>query len=308
MKQTARVLKKIGLSTNEITVYLEALKHDELTPYKLSKSTGIPRTTVYDILMNLSLKGLVELEQSDGFTKQQTLVRTKNPSTLRKILQKKRKNLIKLETDIVDILPFLKQDFHGSEPSADFQFHPGIKGFKHVYLNTPIKEIDIEEYTWDCLMPMDVLGPDTLNKLVTKIDSKKMTRKYKPKEIVSLNDWTKHVLAYQYSRDPKYLSARDIRYIDSPSFKLSVEMSIIGTQILISCAEEKEVWGLIINSNALSNTFKSIFYLQWLTAKELTPKIVESWGPSEMWEEHKKRQGKQKDQQLKRSFSKSPNS
>jgi len=288
MKQTTRVLKKFGLSTNEITVYLEALKHNELTPYKISKSTGIPRTTVYDILMNLSLKGLVELEQSDGFTKQQTLVRAKNPSTLRKILQKNRKNLVKLETDIVNILPFLKQEFHGSEPNADFQFHSGIKGFKYVYLNKTIKEIDIEEYTWDCLMPMDVLGPNTLNQLITKIDSKKMSQKYKPKEIISLNDWTKHVLSYQYARNPKYLSARDIRYIDSPSFELSVEICIIGTQLLISCAEEKEVWGLIINSKALSHTFKAIFHLQWLTAKELTPEIVESWGPSGMWETHRK--------------------
>lgn len=82
MDTSTKVLKRFGLTDNEIDIYIECLKNEELSPFQLSKLTGIPRTTVYDCLMSLSLKGLIELEQSDGFQKQQTRVRGKNPSEL----------------------------------------------------------------------------------------------------------------------------------------------------------------------------------------------------------------------------------
>ena len=111
-------LKRFGLSENETKVYLESLKHNETSPFQLSKATGIPRTTVYDVVMELSLKGLIELEQSDGIQKQQTKIRAKNPSILRTILQGKRKELTSLELDILNFLPNLKADFHQNKVNA----------------------------------------------------------------------------------------------------------------------------------------------------------------------------------------------
>lgn len=287
--QTHRILKNFGLSENEIRVYLESLKHEELTPYKISKATGIPRTTVYDVLMNLSLKGLVELEQSDGFTKQQTLVRAKNPSALRKILQKNRHDLLKLETDIINILPRLKADYHKSKPNTDFQFYPGVEGFKEVYLTEKMIDVDTQIYTWDCLMPMDVIGSEEMNRLVSEIDQKRRSYKHKSKELIAWSDWSRHVLSYQFTRDNKYLDVREVRYLDNPAFDLSVEINLIGTQVRISCAKEDEVWGMVINSKALSNSLKAIFQVQWMTATPVTVKMVKSWGPNEMLKFQKKR-------------------
>ncbi|MEA3357484.1 MAG: helix-turn-helix domain-containing protein [Patescibacteria group bacterium] len=289
MSQTNRILKKFGLSDTETSVYLEALKHDQLTPYSISKLTGIPRTTVYDILMNLSLKGLVKLQQSDGFSKQQTLVRAQNPSTLRKIIRKKQKDLTTLEVDIVSILPQLNDDFHKSNPNADFLFYPGIEGFQKVYLDRRLLDIDVERYTWDLLMPMDVLGKDKLNKLVDRQHKMFKQHKHKPKEIIPLNNWTKHVLTYQVSRDPKYLKDREIRYIESPAFDLSAEINIIGNQIRISCAQDDEVWGLTISSKALSKTFRSIFLVQWAMAKKISPELVKSWGENKFLKAERKK-------------------
>jgi hypothetical protein len=239
--------------------------------------------------MNLSLKGLVELQTSDGFTKMQTLVKAKNPSVLRKILQKKRRDLVRLETDVVDILPFLKSDFHKNDANADFRFYPGTDGFKEVYLNEHFGEIDTQTYTWDCLMPMDVIGPEAMNRIVSIEHQEKQTMQFRPKEIVALTDWTRHVLAYQYGRDKNYLAVRQVRYVDNPAFNLTTEIKLIGTQIRIACAEESEVWGLVVNSAALSNSMKAIFEAQWVTGKDVTPELVESWGPSEMLEWQKKK-------------------
>jgi sugar-specific transcriptional regulator TrmB len=84
-KRSTQVLKEFGLSENEAKVYQSALELGETSPFGISKSTGIARTTVYAILTDLALKGLVELESSTGLMKQQTKVRAKNPSTLRDI-------------------------------------------------------------------------------------------------------------------------------------------------------------------------------------------------------------------------------
>ena len=130
-----KTLLKFGLSPNEATIYRAALKHEETSPYELSKVTLIPRTTIYEIVMSLSLKGLIEVQRSDGLTKQQTKIRAKNPSELRSILHKKRTELTDIETDIVSILPQLKGDYHQSGANADFVFYPGTTGPQKIYFN-----------------------------------------------------------------------------------------------------------------------------------------------------------------------------
>lgn len=277
-----KTLEKFGLTEKEIAVYLASLKQDVTAPYQLSKATGIPRTTIYDILLNLSLKGLVQLEQSDGFTKQQTKVRANNPSILRTMLQEKRRDLTRLELDIVDILPFLKEDYHKGKSNANFQFFPGVDGFRKVYHNHMDYDLDIERYTWDLLMPMDIIGHERMNLISDSMNDTQYKLKNKPKEIVALNDWTRHVISYQYGRNPLYLESREIRYLESPGFILNVELHIVGDMVRVACAEKEEIWGLSINSKALSMTLKSIFLMQWMSALPLSKELVESWGSNEM--------------------------
>ena len=104
-----KTLTAFGLTDKEARVYRAALNHEETSPFELSRETKIPRTTVYEILFNLSLKGLIALVQSDGFSKQQTRIKAKNPSLLREIVAKKRADLASLDVDLVQILPYLKK-------------------------------------------------------------------------------------------------------------------------------------------------------------------------------------------------------
>ncbi|KKR06385.1 MAG: Transcriptional regulator, TrmB [candidate division WS6 bacterium GW2011_GWF2_39_15] len=289
MELTYRTLERFGLNEKEIQVYLACLKQDITSPYQLSKITKIPRTTIYDILLNLSLKGLVQLEQSDGFTKQQTKVKANNPSVLRKILQDKRNYLVDLELDVVDILPSLKQDFHKEKANVNFKFYPGVEGLRKLYRDRSFDLIEAERYTWDLLMPMDMIGHEEINRIVDAQNEAYKLRKYPSKEIVSLNDWTKHVLSYQYGRNPLYIENREIRYIENPVFNLSVELNIVGNVIRIACANGEENWGLSMNSISLSSTLKSIFLLEWDRGTPVTKELVESWGPNEMIEYEKRR-------------------
>lgn len=279
-----QALKNFGLTENEILIYTHALQSKESSPYSLSQSTGIPRTTVYDVLMGLSLKGLVELQQSDGLTKQQTRVKAKNPSTLRTILQNKRKDLTAIEVDIVEILPLLKGEYHTDSANADFQFYPGIEGAKKVYFSETADQPHLQTFVFDNQMPMDTFGNQETNQLIdVQIQSKKNNQP-KNKVLFVLNDWTRHVISYQYQRDPDYIHYQELRYLDNLMLVFNQHIAITGTHIRVTCAHDEEIWGMVINSKALSTMFTSIFQILWSQAQPVTAEFMASLGKNEYYQ------------------------
>lgn len=272
-----KALKNFGLTDNEISIYLEILKHAESSPFSLSKATKIPRTTVYDVLMGLSLKGLVTLQGSDGLSKQQTKIRAKNPSILRSILTEKRHALTSTEVDIVEILPYLQNDYMAENQSADFQFFPGIEGVKKVYFGSYYLSGE-PLIVWENMMPMDVFGSDPMNEFTQTETLNTLQQGISHRELVPLTDWTKHVLTYQYAKNPDYITARQIRYIDSPLFDNHLTIASQGKRVFISCAHQDEVYGLIITSSTLAATIKAMFELQWALAKPITKDLIIYWG------------------------------
>lgn len=277
-----QTLSEFGLSKNEIKVYIEAVKHKEISPYKLSKLIGIPRTTVYEVIMSLSLKGLITIKTSQGLEKQQTWIVAKNPSVLREIISKRKKELTNLEIDIVDILPELKDGFLQQQTNSDFQFFPGIDGVKKVFdlLRNSVGKTQI--YMFDHMMPMDTLGKKFINKLViNEILLSKKAGRYRIKAIFPFNDWTKHVLSYQFGRDPKYIEYHEFRYLENPAFNLYQDIYFFSDRMAITMAKDDEVWGLIIKSRLLYKSMHAIFHLIWQQATPVTKEFVLSLGQNE---------------------------
>jgi hypothetical protein len=278
-KRTQEVLEKFGLSSNEALVYQSALKLGESSPFKIAKDTGIPRTTVYTVLTDLALKGLVELESATGLMKQQTKVRAQNPSKLREILWQKRESLVKQEVDIVEILPFLKKEYLKDATNADFQFFPGSEGARKV--NFDVDHIDQDSYVFDYMTPMDVFGSKETNEGVEK--SIKMQSKLKSTEynLISLTPWSKHALSYQVSRNPEYLNHVEHRYLPFELGKMAVWVHIKGSRIRIVSVKGDEVWGLIIRSQNLAESLIGIHQALWKLGTPITKEMIGSWGPNE---------------------------
>lgn len=278
MNQIQRTLSKFGLTANETTVYLETIKHEETSPFELSRLTKIPRTTVYDILMSLSLKGLITLTQSDGFTKHQTRIKAKNPSELRNILHQKQQDLISLEIDILDILPQIKQTYQKKEAQADFRFYPGIQGAEEVYYQSYNSDVRAPVIVFNNLMPVDAFGRKKVNQDAIQGTAELVKKGVRIRHLIPYTEWTRHALSYQFGRDPNYIFAREMRYIDNPVFDLHQRTTIQSNRITICCIKGDEAWGLIINSPSLASTLTSIFELLWVQATPVTPAFVKSHG------------------------------
>lgn len=278
-KRTQEVLEQFGLSANEARVYQSALELGQTSPFGIAKATGIARTTVYAVLTDLALKGLVELESATGLMKQQTKVRAKNPSTLRDILWAKRADLVKQEVDIVEILPFLKQEYLKETSNSDFQFFPGSAGASHVTFD--LDQADLDSYVFDYLTPMDVFGTEAINKGVDeaiKFQSKAKSQEY---NLIPITPWTKHVLTYQVERNSNYLNHVEFKTLPFELSQMAIWLHVKGDRTRIVSVKGDEVWGLKIRSQNLANSLIGIHQALWKLATPITKAIIASWGPNE---------------------------
>lgn len=278
-ERTTKVLIDFGLSKNEAHVYQTALALGETSPFAIARESGIPRTTVYAVLTDLALKGLVELEASEGLMKQQTKVKAKNPSVLREILWHKRAELTKKEVDIVEILPFLKKEYLQDSTNADFQFFPGMDGANHVMFD--YDGVDQDTYVFDYLIPMDATGSRQMNEGVDR--GIKLWERGKSTEynLIPLTPWSKHVLSYQVERNPHYLDRVEHRFLPFELGGMSVMARIKGNRTWIISVQGDEVWGLKIRSANLASSLISIHQALYKLATPITRELIKSWGPNE---------------------------
>lgn len=282
IKNIKAVLRKWGLTDNEIIIYLSIVKLGESNPYQLFRETKIPRTTVYDIILSLSLKGLVELEQSDGFTKQQTIIKAKNPSFLRESLIKKRDNLFSLEEEIIQILPYLKSQYHENVLPPMIQFYPGIEGVYRMEANEKesLKLSDVYCFEYD--LPMDFPGVLKSNEIVNLGNQKREKSRFKAYDLMPNSQWIRHVEQYQVLRDKNYYLNREVRLVDERLFDFASKVSISREFVRIYSGTQDEVWGLEIKSANLAKTFTSIFKTIWVVATPLSVDEILEWGKNEI--------------------------
>ncbi|MEI6238668.1 MAG: helix-turn-helix domain-containing protein [bacterium] len=113
-----------GLSENEASVYISALKLGPTAILPLSRETGIRRTTVYTVIETLKLKGLISVELK-GF---KHLFVAAHPKMLSSIFESKKK---KLEAIIPELTTIQKSS--GSE--SVIRSYEGIASIRSLYEN-----------------------------------------------------------------------------------------------------------------------------------------------------------------------------
>ena len=117
-----QILEEIGLTKNEIKVYLALLKLGKTTSWKLTKETGIQVSALYYCLDNLIKKGLasyIMIANKKHF-------QAASPEQLIQLVENRKKQL-----EIM--LPELKAIEKTSEERIETNVYEGYKGFKGIY-------------------------------------------------------------------------------------------------------------------------------------------------------------------------------
>ena len=121
------VLRSIGLTENEIKIYIDLLKSGSSTSYDISKRTGIYRVHIYDKLEQLMSKGLA----SHVYEGSKKFFRATAPSKIKQYLEDKKKELELREEEVNSLLPELETLSNSPREDTFVEVFKGVEGLKY---------------------------------------------------------------------------------------------------------------------------------------------------------------------------------
>ncbi len=120
-------LRNIGLTENEIRIYLELLKSGTSTAYDIGKKTGIYRVHVYDKLEQLMGKGLV----THVFKGAKKYFQATSPEKIKHYLEDKKRDLETQEEAVNLLLPELEAIANLPKENTFVEVFRGNEGLKY---------------------------------------------------------------------------------------------------------------------------------------------------------------------------------
>jgi sugar-specific transcriptional regulator TrmB len=121
------ILRDIGLSENEIKIYIYLLKSDAKTAYEIGKDTNMYRVHVYDKLEQLINKGLV----SYIFKGAKKYFRAHSPSKLNDYFEDKKREIENESKKIKEIIPQLEAMTFLPKEDTNVEVFRGKEGLKY---------------------------------------------------------------------------------------------------------------------------------------------------------------------------------
>jgi sugar-specific transcriptional regulator TrmB len=233
-----RTLARLGLSHNEIKVYLILNDHGSMKAGKISKLAYIDRSSAYNALKLLLEKGLV----SYVFIGKVKWFQVTGPKRLIDHLKGQ-------EEDLNEIIPILQEKHKANKVEGQVRLFKGIKGMKTIFLDiTRTKKDNFafgSEGQFSERMPEFALQFDRLKK-ENKIHTKLLIRKGR-----------------------KELDNKTTEYKYLPNISESPAVTnIYGDKIaILMWTDEPE--GVIIENEAVAKAYKSYFDILWKYGKKL---------------------------------------
>lgn len=237
-----QLLKKLGFSQNEATVYLAALESGLSSAQDIAQKAGIKRTTCYSVLAYLVSRGIVA----------KTKVRGKN-RFLAEPPQRLLTLINELEKGIKTALPELQAIYNKKETKPKIVFYEGENAIHNVYEDT-LKERPQEILEWNTNAFFERFPKD-----YDYID-KRTGLGIKARRIAGQGSlWdTKH----------KYLDQKELAetvIVPKEIFWPQIEVNIYNDKVaFMNYADNMSV---IIESKAIAEAMRQAYELSWQGAK-----------------------------------------
>lgn len=246
VEKLTNLLKEIGFNDKEIDVYSALLPLGSASIRTIAERVKINRGTVYDVLESLAKKGFIDVKRNGS--KRKFIV--KSPEELLVFIENQEKNMENAKTKIKEALPFLLSSYMKGGGKPTVEYFDDDKGIKNI-LEDVLKSF---KNTY-----LDVARPNKEYYVYSSKSARNYLYKLFPnftKEKLRLGVKTK-VIALGEGADPKNLKLAERKYVhtDAPAYIL-----IYGNKVaLISVADDKKPFGVIINNEKIAKTQKIIF-------------------------------------------------
>jgi len=232
-----KTLKSVGLTKNEISVYLALLKLGSSRVGIISKEAQTNRSYTYDALKKLLEKGLV----SYALIGKMKYFRSVSPKRLISLLKER-------EDDISEIMPHLKGLYKQQETDSNIRLYHGIKGVQTVLMN--IVEEGKTNHVFGSEAQVYQRMPTFAKHFVKELESKKIK--------------IKHIVRRGIKVKPS--KTTELRFIPKKR-KYPVATNIFGDKIVIIIWSEVPE-AVLIHNKAAAESYRNYFDMLWNSAKK----------------------------------------
>lgn len=252
-------IRSIGLSEKAAKVYAAVLELGTAFPSKVAEITKIHRTTVYHILTDLTIKGLMtEIEQKKklcyqaeppkrliNFTKMQIRLAEESAERAKKILP-----------DIEGLYKLLP-----NKPRV--RFFEGVNGILAVYEDHILQK---ESYEMLGISNVETLIPSLPKEFVTKYVHEKEKLGIKTRAIFPDSQFSTAYDKHVYKGIDKK-NQPNMKFIPKEKFPYNCEITIYGNNKVSIINFQKDVLiGVIIEEKTIADMMRMIFELAWTGA------------------------------------------
>lgn len=235
----------LGLNEKETKVYLAVLELGTATIQDVSKQTGVKRTSIYNFIDELKMRGLVSEITQDH----RTFLLAEHPDNLIKEIERQQREAEMEKQKIQALMPELLGLFNRPGHKPKVKFYDGVAGIKKVYENTLTEGGPIHAFSdYEKMLPvMD------LNYMVDYANrrAEKGIHFY---SIGTPGPWAKK--AIELNKKQK----REMKVTDELNF--STEINIYGNKVaLISFT--RPYAAIIVEDKAIADTLLTLWKWMW---------------------------------------------
>lgn len=251
-------LQKSGLSDKESSIYVTLLELGGAYPSKIAEYTGLNRSTVYMLLTQMSVKGIVnEIEK-----KNKQFYQPESPTKLVRYAKSK----MSIIQDEIESAQRILPDLEGLFSIVDkpkITYFEGIQGVLDVYATHINVSKPYEMLAWANVREVEDLLPQNFFQDYIKTKNQKgiSSRGIFPSNPI---DKTFVERAYNNFRED---ILPNVRFIDEKLFPYKSEITIYGEKnvSIINLGKEK-LTGVIIEDETIHGLMKMIFELSWTSS------------------------------------------
>lgn len=248
--------QKAGLPEKEAQIYAALLELGGGYPSTLANYAHINRSSSYKLLLNLSVKGLVQ-EIRKG---RKLYYQIDKPEKLEKYSKSLMTQAQNYHSHAQSIIPDLQEIVTSAKNKTGVTYYEGAEGIREV-LNELVSIEESYELTAFSNIP-------TFQKVISKKEyqnfvQKKVLKGITTRAILPEHDQSRSFTPTHYSYVPKKLRP-NLKYIDPKLFPFEGEIGLFDTnKIYILNYIENEYNGIIIDDHVIYGIIKMAFDIAW---------------------------------------------
>lgn len=236
------LLKKLGLDERESQVYLSLLESGPQLPQHIARSTGIKRTTLYEIFPLLIDQGLI-IEVTQG---KRRLFQAVAPDKLLRDYESHYKEIRENFTDLMAIYRM-----QGLRPKIEV--YEGFEGMQKLYNRTLETKDEIKSF----VMPSRY-NPKVMDWFVKDYVPARVKRGVSIKVIMTSDEISEYYA--QFKKEHLRVS----KLVPATKFKFRIECMIQANRVYFASYEKGgPLVGIIIESKQIADTLGALFDLAW---------------------------------------------